>query len=167
MELRFTNGATIKHLNIRKEGDEHSKEVAVDIKLSGEAFAGDWIDKILGTEPRQSLQYFWTKPPASDEYEAIFTGISAIKSWAFFKGCTLTYGGLRLIGEAKKFEFKPCGNLAADVTFTMSVLNPHKNDVNVLAEMVQEDAKCELEFPSDCLIATAKWISRLRELRNG
>jgi hypothetical protein len=149
MELKFVDGATIKHLNIRKEGDEHSKEVAVDIKLSGEAYADAWIDKILGTEHGKATQYFWTKPPAGDEYEAIFTGIDTIKSWADFKECKLSFGGLRLTGNAKKFEFKPRGDLIADVTFTLSVLNPNKNNVNVLAEMVQEAAPCELEFPAD------------------
>lgn len=85
----------------------------------------------------------------SDSYEVLFSGIETIKSWADFEGCLLSFGGLRLRGEAKKFEFKPRGDLITEVTFVLSVLNPNKGDVNVLAEMVQEDAACELEFPSD------------------
>lgn len=149
MQLKFTDKANLKHLNVRKTGDDNAKELAIDIKISGKAFAGEWIDKVLGTEPGTAEAHFWTHAQASDEFNQRFTGIDIIKSWAFFHNCKLHFGGLELIGEAKKFEFKPKGEHRADVTFTLAVTDPGERDVNILAEMVQEDAVCSLEFPSD------------------
>lgn len=42
MALELENSpATIKHINARKEGQEHDKELAVDLKLEVDAFACD------------------------------------------------------------------------------------------------------------------------------
>lgn len=140
-------GAEIKHLNIRKQGPEDDKILAVDIKFTGMVRDGDWLDELFlpyedDADFSQDIRsVIW----ADDEESNLrMIGIRDFKSSRSFRGCTLEYGGMSLSGDCGKFSFKPLAGLCCELEFSFSVVEPGAKTVSILAEQVGESSKCEL-----------------------
>ena len=137
----ITTHATIKHLNIRKEGPEEDKVLAFDVKF-GDAGAGmDLLARILGAENEAAVKAaFW-----DDNGVLRFNGMDPISSWCFIEGCEAKIGGLVLQGaKVGKFKAKLESEHKITVEFSITVADPPSNAVPVLAEYVQDDIRVEV-----------------------
>jgi len=125
---------TIKHLNVRKEGPDEAKVMALDIKLSDAETNPAFLARILGAEYADVKASFW-----DSEGEARFSGIETMTSWCAIDNCTVTMGGLVLKEcQIHKFKFKPRGDFIVEIEFQVSLKEPPENALPIIGEHVQD-----------------------------
>lgn len=138
--------ATIKHLNIRKQGggEDEEKQIAVDIKFSMEAVGASALLPLLGVESLDEIDtVFWA--PGNDD-NARFSGITKIESWAEFSNVDMHIFGRKVrLESCGKFSFVPKGGMTADLTFQVSVLEPDEELIQALAHALSDDVKVKIE----------------------
>lgn len=144
MPLNFeSHGATLNHLNVRKEGPEEAPEVAVDLKLSCEA-TGAILKELLGADDQPE---FWRD---NEERDVLYSGLSEVTTWGIFDNHELKYGGLRFSSaKLHKFKFRPIAGGLVDLEFSASVKGPTDREVNLLVEMLKEECRIEVSGPPD------------------
>ena len=137
----ITTHATIKHLNIRKEGPDDDKVLAIDIKFGDAAAPMELLARILGTDDTSVVMLSFWDPDGNLRY----AGMEPVTSWCVIEGCTVKIGGL-VLGGAKvhKFKARLDSEHMITVEFSVSVTSPPSNAVPVLAEYVQDDIRVEV-----------------------
>lgn len=134
--------ATIKHLNIRKQGPEEDKVLAIDIKFADCRADIDLLARLLGSDSESCLLSFWNGG------DIRFPGLEPIQSWSEIEDCTMHIGGLtglRLFGVAKKFRCAIEGENTVTMEFQFSVTDPPENATAILAEYVAEGVRIILD----------------------
>lgn len=142
--------ATIKHLNIRKQGPDEDKVLAIDIKFSDCRADLELLARLLGSDPGNVLASFWSGT------DIRFPGLEPIQSWSEIDGCRMHVGGLgglRLSGAAKKFRCTLEGEHTITVEFQFSVTDPPHNATAILAEYVAEAVRIILDEEQGDLFA--------------
>lgn len=141
--FNYVGAAEIKHLNIRKEGPEAAKALAVDVKFFVSASHLD-LSGILGAESeRDVVRAIW-----NEDGSVRFTGIEQIKSWAEFTDHTGRVGGIACRFEkVGKFAITPRGDYAADLTFSITLSEPGDALLRVLTASVSELISLSVEAP--------------------
>lgn len=135
--------AQLKHLNIRKEGNEEDAITAIDLKIECETEAGVLIP-LLGAD---RAPIFWHDNADED---VLYTGISEIKTWGVFEDHELHFCGLRFpIVKLKNFSFKPAAKRSVELTFSASIRSPSDQQINVLAEMLHAGSGLNVVAPPD------------------
>lgn len=135
--------ASIKHLNVRKEGPDDEKILACDLKLEIKN-----VDRRLCAYFDPALEGFlWRGETnaliARNIYLAPIAYANEVKS------ATVKIGSQTFIGcEAKKFAMEPRDGGVMTLTCSVSVY-PRSGDVSDLADMVQGDAPVEIEAAPD------------------
>ena len=137
----LTTLATIKHLNIRKEGPDDDKVLAVDIKFGDAAAPMELLARILGTDDTSMVMLsFWDQ-----DGNLRYAGMEPVTSWCVIEGCTAKIGGLVLQGvKIGKFKARLDSEFKITVEFAVSVTSPPSNAVPVLADYVQDDIRVEV-----------------------
>ena len=135
--------ATIKHLNVRKEGPEDEKILAVDVKLDIKS-----VDRRLCAYFDEALESFLWRGDTNalisrNAFLVPVTYMNEISSASVsigehqFHGC-----------DVKKFQMAPLDG--GVMTLTCSVaLYPNSGDVAELAKFVQDDVQVTIEGPPD------------------
>jgi len=133
-KFEYKGKAEIKHLNVRKEGQEDAKELAVDIKIQCVTSA-DMLDFF-----HDGLK------------DALFTDVGAVKNVylspiAFSNkilNCELNILEQRYYGvDAGKFTFEPKDDNRVIMTFSVSI-QPNGTDVAQLAEFVMDEVNIHI-----------------------
>lgn len=141
--FKLSGLASIKHLNVRKEGPEDEKILAVDVKLEFKmvdrrlcAYFDDALEAFLWRGDTQALivRNFWLTPVAySNEISGAFVKIGLLE----FAGC-----------DVKKFSLQPADGGVMTLACSVS-LNPNSADVSALAKLVQDEDQVSIEGPPD------------------
>lgn len=141
--FRLEGIADLKHMNVRKEGPEDEKILAVDLKLSFDKVGReicDYFDDALA-------QFFWRHETSG----LIVRNISL---------CPVAYGheigsasvdidGRQFFGcDVKKFTLQPRDGGSVDLTCSVSIY-PSSGDVAQLAKAVQDGVQVLIEGPPD------------------
>ena len=128
-KFEYKGKAEIKHLNVRKEGPDDEKALAVDVK----------IQCIAGAE---LLDFFHEGLRA-----ALFTDIGAVKNYYLedlkfsnkIRNCELTILGQHYAGvDVSKFVLSPKDTNKVTLTFSVSI-SPSGDEVAQLAEYVMDE----------------------------
>ncbi|HEX7387841.1 MAG TPA: hypothetical protein VF285_11300 [Castellaniella sp.] len=134
-KFRYAGSAEIRHLNIRKEGPDDEKILAVDIKF-------------LCTAPATMFDFF-------DEglRSVLYTDIGAVKNMSIspigftnvVMNCDLSifeyrYGGV----DVGKFSLKPKDGNLVEMTFGISI-QPTGSEVAQLSEFVADEVNIVIE----------------------
>lgn len=141
--FKLSGLASIKHLNVRKEGPEDEKILAVDVKLS---FSG--VDRRLCGYFDDALESFlwrgdtdalivrndWLAPVA---YGNEITGAFVKIGMREFDSC-----------DVKKFSLQPADGGVMTLMCSVS-LYPTSADVSDLAKLVQDEDQVSIEGPAD------------------
>lgn len=141
--FKVAGQAGIKHLNVRKEGPEDERILAVDVKLE---FKG--VDRRLCAYFDEALEAFlWRGDTnaliqrnaflAPVVYANEITGATVKIAAETYHSC-----------DVKKFAIYARDGGVFDLTCSIS-LYPTSNDVSALAKLVQEDASASIEGPPD------------------
>lgn len=144
MPLNFEAiGATLNHINIRKEGPEEQPETAVDLKIKCEA-PGTILTDLLGADEQPE---FWRN---NDERDVLYTGLSEVKTWGVFDRHDLTYAGLHFRSvKLHKFSFKPVAGRQVELEFSVAIHEPTEQQLNTLVEILKEDHTLQIDGPMD------------------
>lgn len=130
-EFEFTGAAKIKHLNIRKEGPEDDKALAIDIKFEGKTDAAlcDFFDP-------QLRDFLFT-----DGVIARPQMMEPVGFINYLENCELELCGLHFYGaKLQKFKVRPIDGGLIELTFAAS-FKPSKNEVAIIAEFVAEEVE--------------------------
>lgn len=146
-QFKLSGVATIKHLNVRKEGPEEEKILAVDVKLAFEK-----IDRSILAyfEPDGVLPGFlWRGDPAADALIVRNAFLSPLNYSHDISSASVKIDGGWFPGsDVKKFVISPRDGGQVDITCSVSIF-PSSAAVADLAKNVQDGARVEIEGPPD------------------
>jgi hypothetical protein len=141
--FKISGAATIKHLNVRKEGPEDDKILAVDIKLEVKG-----VDRRLCGYFDEALEAFLWR---GDTDALIMRNgyLEPVKFANTISGATATIAGQSFVGcDLGRFAIDPRDG--GVFTLVMSVTAyPNSEEVAQLAKGVQDDTHIEIEGPPD------------------
>jgi hypothetical protein len=134
--------ATIQHLNIRKEGPEYEKVLAVDVKLEVRRVGGilaAYFDAALAP-------LFWFDDDAMGVRNDFMRPVGFANE---ITGASVKVAGLRFVGvQIKKMALEPVDG--GMLTFSCSLaISPTSQDVAALARLVQDEVPVFIEGPPD------------------
>jgi hypothetical protein len=135
--------ASIKHLNVRKEGPEDDKILAVDVKLEIKD-----VDRRLCAYFDEALEAFLWRGD-SDALIARNAFLSPVAYGNEISSACVRIGLHSFVGcDVKKFTLQPRDG--GVMTLTCSVaLYPSSGEVADLAKLVQDEERVEIEGPPD------------------
>ena len=141
--FKLSGMAAIKHLNVRKEGPDDEKILAVDVKLEFKK-----VDRRLCAYFDDALEAFLWRGNTDalivrNDFLLPVVYLHTIAS-AQVKIGTQTYYGC----EVKKFGIQPCDGGVITLTCSVS-LNPSASEVSDLAKLVQDEERVEIDGPPD------------------
>ena len=141
--FRVEKSATIKHLNVRKEGPNDEKEIAVDVKLHFEH-----LDRGLCSYFDDALEAFLWR----GDTEALIVRNGFLSPVAYgnkISGAIVKIGPDEFMGcDVRKFVVKPRDGGTIDLTCSVSFF-PTSNQVANIAKLVQDDDLVLIEGPAD------------------
>ena len=146
--FKVSGMATIKHLNVRKEGPDDEKILAVDVKLEIRG-----VDRSLCGYFDDALETFlWRgNTDALIQRNAFLYPVGYANE---ISGATVQIGSDTYLGcDVKKFSLDPRDGGVFNLTCSVAVY-PTSADVSALAKLVQDDARVTIEAPPD-LFASA------------
>lgn len=141
--FNVTGAATVKHLNVRKEGPEDDKVLAVDIKMEIKG-----IDRRLCAYFDEALETFlWRGDTDSLIVRNLY--LEPIKYGNDIEGATVHIAGHTFVDcRVGKFAITPRDGGVIDLVLSASAY-PSTSEVAELAKLVQDDATVKIEGPPD------------------
>lgn len=135
--------ATIRHLNVRKEGPEEEKIIAVDVKMQFSK-----VDRRLCAYFDDSLEAFLWR----GDTDALIVRNAFLSPVVYLNeigSATVEIGLQKFHGcEVKKFSIQPADGGVITLGCSVS-LYPNASDVSDLAKIVQDDERVTIEGPPD------------------
>lgn len=151
MGFNFNHFATVTHINIRKQGNDDNKQVAIDVKLLAEKVGGQHLCPILGVATFADIaNVFWDAN--TDDKNIRLTGIDSISSWAIFQkgGYILKFGKQKTyVEKIHKFKIMPVSGQCANLEFTVTINSPQADLIDTIADHMQELVKINIEAPQE------------------
>lgn len=144
MAFELKHPVEIKHLNIRKQGNEDDRELAIDIKCSAKDVPATCIASLFGAESEQDfLDAFWRD---NDDHDVKFHGLTTLDLWTFYeKQHEVLFGPNRQrIEKVSKFKTNLKGKHLADLEFSVTLLKPSEALLEWLASQVMEEINLHL-----------------------
>lgn len=141
--FKVAGTATIKHLNVRREGPEDDKVLAVDIKMEISR-----VDRRLCAFFDDALEAFlWRGDTDAMIVRNMYLG--PIKYGNYIDGATVEIDGRTFVGcRVSKFAIQPKDGGVIDLALSVSAY-PTATEVSELAKLVQDDAAISIEGPPD------------------
>ena len=141
--FKLSGPAEIKHLNVRKEGPDDEKILAIDVKLTFKK-----VDRALCAYFDEALEAFlWRGETNALIVRNIFlapicyaneiTGATVQIGLSHFHGC-----------DVRKFSIQPADGGVITIACSVS-LYPSANEVSALAKLVQDEDRVSIEGPPD------------------
>lgn len=142
--------ATIRHINIRKQGEEQ-EILAIDIKLRGTVSA-ELVDHLAcsGLNEGAVLNGFWQ----STDHAPTFSQIINVPFEREYRNVEIKFPGIEAdSGCLKKFSFAPQESGTAELTFTANITNPPALFVSRISQLLMDTVEISLRTPQQSLIA--------------
>lgn len=146
--FKVAGSATIKHLNVRKEGPEDEKILAVDIKLEVKG-----IDRRLCSYFDDALESFlWRGDTDALIVRNMF--LEPVKYAHSISSASASIAGQSFVGcDVGKFAINPRDGGVIDMVMSVTAY-PSSDEVAQLAKRVQDDTQVVIEGPPDLFAAT-------------
>jgi hypothetical protein len=139
----INGAATIKHLNVRKEGPDDDKVLAVDIKMEFEK-----IDRRICAYFDDALEAFLWRGE-TDALIARNAYLEPVKYFNEIKDAQVEIGDRTFVGcKVGKFAIEPRDGGVIWLTLSVCAY-PSKTEVSMLAGLYQEICKVRIEGPPD------------------
>jgi len=135
MSIEICASATIKHINVRKEGPEDEKMTAFDLKLSGRVPA-QLVDQLMcpDEESGRALAAFWDEDGIKRHMSLEGVGFYRRIEHAETEICGITLKDCTV----KSFSFVIKDGFQADLTWSVSSKDWPSNTLAILAEQLHE-----------------------------
>lgn len=147
----FKVSADIKHINIRKEGEEQDV-LAIDVKISAIVDA-ELVDSLMCEDINDgdALRCFWLE---NDTRDVRFMNVGEIKFQREYKSVSIQLIEMELTGcKVGKFSFSPMSDGRAHLTFSFSAKEPPAYAVDRLASMLGQDIDVLFTMPQGDMFA--------------
>lgn len=142
-QFKVAGLATIRHLNVRKEGPDDEKILAVDVKLSIKK-----VDRRLCGFFDEALEAFLWRGN-TDALIARNMFLSPVTYFNEVTGAKVQIGRQTYLScDVKKFALEPFDGGVMTLTCSVS-LYPNSSDVSELAKLVQDEEHIVIEGPPD------------------
>ena len=146
--FRASGAASIKHLNVRKEGPDDEKILAVDIKMEIKG-----IHRFLCWYFDDALELFLWRGETNALIERNIW-LTPVQYGNIVSGATAHIGGQTFVGaEIKKFIITPRDGGVINLTCSVTI-HPNSEEVSQLAKLVQDQTYVSLEGPKDLFDST-------------
>lgn len=146
--FKVSGSAAIKHLNVRKEGPDDEKILAVDIKMEIKG-----IDRALCGYFDDALEAFLWR---GDTNALIVRNLwlTPVQYGNLVSSATVEIGSQTFVGaEIKKFSIAPRDGGVIALTCSVTIY-PTAPEVSQLAKLVQDETNVLLEGPPDLFDST-------------
>lgn len=154
------SSAEIKHVNLRKQGNEDSRVLAIDIKLVGETKAGI-LNDLLGVAVGDDMAgMFWSTLPGTDPESLRTHALGEIGIAGEWPNRIVTIGKHQAIGDLKKIGFAPRPGHRLDLTASVSIENPSKELLDYVVAKIQEHIVCRIESQPELDLGTPLSIGK-------
>jgi hypothetical protein len=140
--FKLSGTATIKHLNVRKEGDDDNKILAVDIKM--EVSKVDY--RLCGFFDDALASFLWRGD--TESMIARNTKLAPVAYDHEVKLANIDIDGMSFVGDAKKFQMQAKDGGVMTLTLSVTV-TPSQHEVAKLAKLVQEGCRLSIEGQPD------------------
>jgi hypothetical protein len=145
--FKVNGPATIKHLNVRKEGPDDDKILAVDIKLEVKG-----VDRRLCAYFDEALEAFLWRGD-TDALIARNGFLEPVRYLHTISSATATIADQTFYGcDVSKFTINPRDGGVIDLTMSVSAY-PDSDEVAALAKRVQDETRITVEGPPDLFAA--------------
>lgn len=154
LSIKFIGShATIKHLNLRKQGSEDDRVLAIDIKITGEAPAAI-LNDLLGASADENVSgMFWSTAPGADPASLKSYVIGQIDVDGVWPNRIVRFGKQSAVGDLKKIAFKPMPGQRLDITASISIEEPKKELLDYLVSKITENVLCDIESQPELALA--------------
>jgi hypothetical protein len=141
--FKLSGVAAIRHLNVRKEGPDDEKILAVDVKLVFKQ-----VDRRLCAFFDEALEAFlWRGDTDALIVRNVF--LAPVTYANEISGATVQIGTHTFLGcDVKKFGIEPADGGVITLTCSVS-LYPVASDVSDLAKLVQDEDRVSIDGPPD------------------
>lgn len=128
--------AEITHLNLRKQGQDDNRVLAIDIKFTGARGTPDLLKHLLGLGDAEEIKAaLW-----DDKGMPRFPGIGYITPLNIIEGCTVAFGGVTLEGcDARKFHITPGADHLIQIDFSASAVRPPEAAMRRIPNLINEE----------------------------
>lgn len=141
--FKVSGNATIKHLNVRKEGPEDEKILAVDVKLEISQ-----VDRRLCAYFDEALEAFLWRGDTNALIVRNMWLVPVVYGHEI-KSANVQIEGIDFVGcEVKKFSIHPRDGGVMSLALSVSIY-PSSNDVSQLARFVQDEVAVSIEGQPD------------------
>jgi hypothetical protein len=141
--FKISGAATIKHLNVRKEGPDDEKILAVDIKLEVKG-----VDRRLCGYFDDALEAFLWRGD-TDALIARNAFLEPVRYLHTITSATATIADQTFLGcDVGKFSITPRDGGVMDLIMSVTAY-PSSDEVAALAKRVQDDTRITVEGPPD------------------
>lgn len=135
---------TIEHVNVRKQGPEDDKFLALDVKLSVKNVAHE----ICAYFEPAIVDFLWIKGNDGLIVRNMF--LEPLRFFNIVEGASAEIGGMSFLGvEAKKFSIQPKDGGVVDMIFSVTILHPTAEEVSKIARLLQDDLSIKVEGAPD------------------
>lgn len=156
LNIRFIGGrAELKHLNLRKQGNEDDRVLAVDLKVVGEAHA-TVLNDLLRASPGEDLSgLFWS--PVESNGEALrsyaIKGIDIDGEWP---NRIVHIGAQTIRADVRKVAIVPRPGKRVDLVAQVSIEVPPETLLDFLVARIQDQIPCHIESDLELALEGAK-----------
>jgi hypothetical protein len=148
-QFKVEGVADIKHLNIRKEGPEDEKILAVDLKMS----IKDVDRRLLAYFDEALTSFLWREETSGMVVRNIF--LEPVHYCNSITSATVTVDMTEFAGcEVKKFSIEPRDGGVFTLYVSVSIY-PNAADLQDLSKTVQDTARIRIEGPLDLFTEAA------------
>lgn len=144
MNFSLKHPVEIKHLNIRKQGNEDNKELAIDIKCFAQNVPASYIAPLFGADSDVDvLGALWRD---NSDADVRFTALSSIEFLAYYDNRHEVHLGPHKHRAERVHKFRATlrSGSKVDVEFSITLIEPTHSLVEWLAKNVSEEIQLDL-----------------------
>ncbi len=145
-DLKFIGShAVIKHVNLRKQGNEDDRALAIDVKVEGET-QSTVLNDLLGVGPGEDVStMFWSNTPGADPASLRSYAIKEVEVEGTWPNRIVHFGKHQARGDVKKIAFTPRPGHRLNLDLQISIESPRDELFDYLVSKLQENVTCHIE----------------------
>lgn len=137
--------ADIKHVNLRKQGNEDDRVLAIDVKVSGEVQASI-LNDLLGASPGEDMTgMFWSTMAGTDPDSLRTHALGDIPIRGEWPNRIAFIGKHSTTCDVKKISIEPRPGHRLDLTAQLSIESPSDELLDYAVYHIQENVTCRIE----------------------
>lgn len=149
LNFNFIVGGKVAHINLKKtdkpDADQH---LSADVKITGRV-DGAVLCALLQIAPTE-LRFFWHPESKDPEQLPRLPMVQQVKLDNFYQDHIVTISGHEFPGvKISKISFTCARGRSVDLTLTIAIEQPNKNEIDLLTECLADDVPITVQAAPD------------------